>query len=322
VAARRRAAAGACAAVVALALPAAASAHGGRGRPAASAYRARVTAIAPAVPGLTARVLDGDLRLRLRVSGGVVATVLGDLGEPMLRIARGRVDVNVRSPTAQAARIAAGGALDLDPRAAPQWRRVGDGPAYTWHEHRLAPRAGQRLPFAVPLRVDGRAVSVRGARVRGARPPLLETAGVVATLVAVGLADGLLRRGRLAVPLALGALAAMLVALAGAILADPSSALATVGVPAAAVVVAVAVALGLALVPSRYLLLAAAATGGSALLLAAGQAAVLVRAYPVSALPDWLARTATAAAIGAGLGAIAAALAQRPWRLLEEPSPR
>ena len=319
-AAPRRAGAGACAALAALAIPAAASAHGGRGRPAASAYRARVTAVVPAVPGLAARVLDGDLRLRLHVPRGLVVTVLGDLGEPMLRIAQERVDVNVRSPTAHAEQLARSGAIALDARVAPQWRKLGDGPAYAWHEHRLAPRPGARVQFAIPLRVDGRAVAVRGERVRGARPPLAETAGAAAVLLLAGLADGLRRRGRLAVPLALGALAAMLVSLGGAILADPASTAAAVGVPAAALGLLALVALGLAVVPERYLLLAAAATGGSAVLLAAGQAAVLVLAYPVSALPDWLARTATAAAIGAGLGAIAATLVQRPWRLLEEPA--
>jgi hypothetical protein len=318
--AARRAAAGVCAALVVLAVPAAAAAHGGRGRPAATAYRARVTAVSPAVPGLAARVLDGDLRLRLRVSRTLVVTVLGDLSEPMLRIAHDRVDVNVRSPTAHAERIARSGAIALDPRAAPAWQPVGDGPAFAWHEHRLAPRPGARVAFAIPLRVDGRVVVMRGERVRGARPPLFETVGVAAVLLVAGLVDGLRRDGRLAVPLALVALAAMLASLAGAILADPASRLAAVGVPAAALVVLVVVALGLALVPPRYLLLAAAATGGSALLLAAGQAAVLVRAYPVSAFPDWLARTSTAAAIGAGVGAIAAAVGRRPWRFVEEPS--
>jgi hypothetical protein len=314
-----RAAAGACAVLALLALAPAASAHGGRGRPAASAYRAHVRAIVPAVPGLEARALDGDLRLRLRVSGDVVATVLGDLGEPMLRIARAGVEVNLRSATAHAERIAPGGTIALDPRAAPRWRRIAGGPAYAWHEHRLAPRPGARVPFAVPLAVDGRTVAVRGERVRGPRPPLVETAGVAAVLLLAGLADGLLRRGRLARALALGAFAAMLAGLAGAILADPASTATTVAVPAGALAALVVVALGLALVPPRYVLLAAAATGGSALLLAAGQAATLVRAYPVSALTDGLARTATAAAIGAGLGAIAAALSQRPWRLLDEP---
>lgn len=152
----------ACAAlVVALALPATASAHS---RASTVALDYRLTVDHPPA-GIQVSVLDGDRALRLETKREVV--VLGDLGEPMLRFDDG-VWVNERSPTAQANRL-----IGVAQRG---WRKVANGTSFEWHEHRLSPppfdsgRPGAVARWTIPVSVGGHRGVLGGTFVRVRRP--------------------------------------------------------------------------------------------------------------------------------------------------------
>ena len=193
----------ACAAALclgALALPGIASAHS-RAATVALDYRLSLDSAG----GVKASILDGDRALRVAVAGNTRVVVLGDLGEPMLRVADG-VWVNQSSPTAQANRIVA--------RTQPGWKRVASSRAFTWHEHRLAPPPfaagpyGRVASWRVPLLVDGQRTSISGAFVRIPRPSFWPWA--LGAVVVVGLAAVAVQRApqrRLAITVGSGVLA-------------------------------------------------------------------------------------------------------------------
>jgi hypothetical protein len=181
--------------VVAAAVPDVASAHVGRTLPVATNFIARVV---DAVPGLQAKVVDGDQTLWMRAPASTVVLVPGTLGEPLLRFDARGVWLNLRSPTAQADHI---DRLDLrpsaNPRAQPLWHRVAGGHAYAWHEHRLhalEPLARGRSsaetvgPWSVPVVANGRRRSLGG--VLDYRPPGRSwlRIGLAALLAAIGAA--------------------------------------------------------------------------------------------------------------------------------------
>ena len=187
-------------------LPSIASAHVGRTLPVATSFTARITGT---VPGIAARVVDGDQTLWLQTEAAVL--VPGTLGEPLLRFDRGGVWLNLHSPTAQSDRM---DRFDLrpsaNPRAKPLWHRVSGSHAYAWHEHRLhaleplARSAGTVGPWSVPLVVDGRRRRLHG--VLDYRPPGRTWAWIAATVVLAAAAATAATRSRTAlVALALAA---------------------------------------------------------------------------------------------------------------------
>jgi hypothetical protein len=191
---------------VAAALPSIASAHVGRTLPVATSFTARITG---SVPGIRARVVDGDQTLWLQTAAAVL--VPGTLGEPLLRFDRSGVWLNLHSPTAQSDRI---DRFDLrptaNPRAKPLWHRVSGSHAYAWHEHRLhaleplARSAGTVGPWSVPLVVDGRRQRLHG--VLDYRPPGRTWAWIAAAVVLAAVASAAATRSRPAlVALALAA---------------------------------------------------------------------------------------------------------------------
>ncbi len=162
-------------ACIALAIPAGASAHASSPTVALD-YRLVLDDLAPALHAVTVSVLDGDRALRVTVRGGRL-TVLGDLGEPMLRIGPGGAFVNRASITATAQRLTRGGR---------GWSRVG-GATFAWHDHRLAPppydggHSGAVARFTIPATYDGRPAALAGTFVRYRRPllwPWLAGAGI------------------------------------------------------------------------------------------------------------------------------------------------
>jgi len=156
------------AAAASLVTPAAAFAHGGPGIPVASRYLATVTSH-PAP--IQVRIVDGDRQLWLHVAPTVTVVVLGLAGEPYLRFDARGVAINERSPTTYLNRAA-----PIQPpatagaREAPLWRTLTRRHSYRWHEDRLhalavtvrKPRPGPIGPWTIPLRLDGRAASIRG----------------------------------------------------------------------------------------------------------------------------------------------------------------
>ena len=132
--------AGALAALAALAVAVAAplaGAHGGG----IMTYRSVITSNDPALPGLSAAIVDRDDRIRLTNGSDRTLVVLGYEGEPYLRFdAGGGVWENRRSPAAyeNAQRYGVGEPpAAADARTAPQWDRVSSSRTYEWHDHRI-----------------------------------------------------------------------------------------------------------------------------------------------------------------------------------------
>lgn len=149
-----------------------------------SDFRSEVTGIEPAVEGVEARIRGGDSFLELEVAEGVEVVVAGYQGEPYLRFRPdGTVERNRLSSATYlnedrvgAVTVPAEVAAAMeDPDAEPDWKRVGDGGTYAWHDHRVhwmsqasppVPR-GERVggaydPWRVPIAVDGVDAAVLG----------------------------------------------------------------------------------------------------------------------------------------------------------------
>ena len=169
-------------ALVTLAVPASASAHP-KSATVALDYRLVLDRATRALPGVAVRILDGDRAVRITVRRGRL-TVLGDLGEQMLRVDATGTWVNQASVTAQAARLTGSGT---------GWRRIG-GSTFAWHDHRLAPppydgdRTGTVARFVIPATLNGNRVTLGGAFVRYRRPSPWAWLAGVAVIVASALA--------------------------------------------------------------------------------------------------------------------------------------
>jgi hypothetical protein len=301
----------ALAALAALAAPATAAAHP---RAPAIALDDRATVDRTPAPGVRASIVDGDRKLRLVVAAGVRVVVLGYLGEPMLRLSADEVAASGRSPTALA------NSLVQSSRAG--WLRVGGGPSFAWHDHRLAPRLPSglsRARWSIPLLVNGRRVSLSGELVRTAKPALWPWVVLGAALVAAGVAVARVRRLELSVAggTAIAALAgaAGLTSLAGFSLAAAGVVRSRVELAAAVALAAAAVA-GLVL-GGRRRLAVAGAIGALALVEGLGRLGVFVHGVVVSELPPAAARAAATVAIGGGLAALLIAFTQPTRRPIQ-----
>jgi hypothetical protein len=143
-------------------------------------YRSQVRAVAPALPGLEARVLNHDDRIELVYDGERPLVVEGYRGEPYLRFnPDGLVEVNRRSPAAylNEDRFAQ---VELparaDHRAPPSWAPVAENGRYDWHDHRIHWMSESTQPpqiedeaertkvfdWDIPMASAGRPVEVRG----------------------------------------------------------------------------------------------------------------------------------------------------------------
>jgi hypothetical protein len=296
--------------------------------------RTEVLRLEPAVAGVRVRLVDGMTRLELRAPGHRIV-VVGYEGEPYLRVDERGVYENLRSP-ATYLNTSIKGAVPpavADAKAAPKWRRIGDGPTVRWHDHALHVPPGMKLgltrlsSWERPITVDGRTVQIVGRITREpgrSRLPWL----AIAVLIAIG-AVLMARRSWARTVLAL--LAIVIVAdaarVAGLVLYAPPwlvsrakflfdlSVLSIVGWGMA---VSAAV---LVRRKRRFEAASAAMLAGAALALAGGAlevgdlAAVVLR----SSLSDALARVVVAVELGGGAGvAIASLLELR--RVLSRPA--
>jgi hypothetical protein len=203
----------------------------------ASNYRTTVHGIEQGVPGISVRALAGGL-LELTNTTDQEVVVLGYRLEPYLRVGRDGVFENQRSPSTYTNRFRTAPTSippEFDPKAAPEWRRIGDGPSAGWHDHRAHwaspdPAAVKANPGAVhvvvpdwqiPLRQGNRTMVVRGdiTWVPGPAPwPWALTAlGLFGAALA---AAGGYRRPKVLAVVALVAVAADVVHTAGALLAS------------------------------------------------------------------------------------------------------
>jgi hypothetical protein len=296
----------ACAAAVlaALAAPAVASAHP-RSATVALDYRLSVDT---QLPGVHAEVLDGDRALRLRLTSAAHVVVLGDLGEPMLRLGGG-VWVNESSPTAQANRLIT--------QTGRGWRRLAGGDSFAWHEHRLAPppydggTTGPVARWTVPVVVDGHRTSLSGRFWRVARPRAWLWLAAVG--VAAAAAAAIVRlRPQVGVPLTVAAgavagLAALVAETTFSLRDSPRGDVSWIPIGIGLVVAAVAGWLVLAGRGVRRAYVAGAIGAGVAAL-TLSWLGVFFHGVVVAALPPTPMRLACAAALGAGVTALLGAL--------------
>ena len=311
--------------VAALGLPAAAAAHGPVD-PAASSYLARVSQV-PA--GVTAKVIDGDQRLWLRVDPRRTVEVRDYQGAPYLRFTARGVQVNTASALFYLNQVPAQTPpLRTGPGVAPRWSSVSSGHTYGWHDGRLhalattalAPGARYLGRWQVPLRVDGAPAAIAGGLYYRPSPSIVWFWPILVALACV-LAARRLRRPeldeRVARALAVIALAGFVVAVIGQQLHGRPSVSVGQGV-VLAVALAFAAWAAWRLVIRRhgwftFFVIAAVAIWEGASLIA-----VLLDGYVLIALPPVLARVAVVACLSAGVALLPLvfALAERPRRRL------
>lgn len=299
------------ASAVLLSLPATAFGHLATGT-LSTDFEARIGGFRPTAPGVSAKVLDGDQRLEVRVQPPHVVIVLGLIGEPFLRFSPEGVEVNVASPTASSAKVVPESAAV--PPGHVSWRRVSGGDVFAWHENRLRPlpivsgaakAPRQVATWSISMLVDGRRTELAGTEWYATTPPVWPWIGAGAAIVAAAalvarFASMRLHRtiALLGLPLVIGCL---LAGWSGIFLADrvsPLSLLLAVvytAVGALFVLVAVAVASGAAQVGVMALVGAFAAT------FALPQVPVFAHGFVLSALPAIDARTAAASALVGGV---------------------
>jgi hypothetical protein len=156
-------------AALTLAVPPVASAHG-RSAAVAVDYRARIFALSPRLRGVIAvRLYESDRAVRITVSPGHTARVLGYLREPFIRIDSAGVAVNASAPTAGSS-----GLTKLLRSNAHGWQPLSTGRSVTWHnnELRALPPGVDRARWTIPLIVDGQPVRLEG-ELRRLPPPAL-----------------------------------------------------------------------------------------------------------------------------------------------------
>jgi len=297
--------------VAAAALPDVASAHVGRTLPVATNFTARIAGF---IPGVQAKVVDGDQTMWLHASAATVVLVPGTLGEPLLRFDQRGVWLNLRSPTAQADGI---DRFDLrpsaNPRAQPLWHRVAGGHAYAWHEHRLhalqplargRSSAGPVGPWSMPVVVDGRRLAVNG--ILDYRPPGASWAWIALSALLAAASSALATRWTAAlVALALAATSAVWAIRIGRELYGRPNVTA-IGYAEVAITCAVGAALVFVLVrhDKGMRVLTAFLAGVGALYEGLTMLPVLTHAIALSALPTIAARLLEVLTLGAGIGAL------------------
>ena len=281
-----------------LVVPAGASAHP-RSATVALDYRLRLDHATRTLAGVSVRILDGDRSLRIGVSRGQL-TVLGDLGEPMLRIGIDGTWVNRASVTAQAERLTSPGA---------GYRRIG-GATFTWHDHRLAPppydggRPGVVGRFVVPASLNGTRVDLGGVFVRARRPqPWLWLAAAALVVTGSGLTLRLAPALRPLLALVLGALAGLAAVTAFVTfgIADAPSGQATWTQLSLGVALAVMVGVALVRLDGERRIVLCGLVGAAAAAASLGSLGVFRHGVVVSVLPGFAARSVCALAVAAGI---------------------
>jgi hypothetical protein len=207
----------------AAAVPGAAQAHGPIA-PVATKYLARIDTVPP---GLDAKVIDGDLRIWLRVPASQTVVILDYRGAPYLRFSAAGVAVNENSSMYYLNQTPAEvPPPNLGPDTPPKWSSASGGHSYQWHDGRLGSLATVALApgrsyvgrWFIPVRVNGRLSSIAGGLWHAPNPSIvwfwLIVVIVVCTLAAWRVRSAALN-ARVARVLALSGLAATVVSATG-----------------------------------------------------------------------------------------------------------
>ena len=292
------------------ALPDIAAAHGPVA-PVATSYLAKVSSV-PA--GIEAKVIDGYVRLWLRVPPDQTVVVLDYHHAPYLRFSRSGVQVNLNSTMyyLNQTPVAETPPADLRPSTPPHWQSVSSGHDYEWHDGRLQALAAVALTpgtsylgrWSVPLQLDGRPGAVSGGLWHADDPPLVWFWPIVVLLACV-LASWRVRRPRL------DALVARLLGIA-AVFAIAVAAIGRGlhGRPTVSVIQLIELGFVLALIGSALFHVLTARAGYFAYFVVAVVAIweglnllpTLLHGYVLVALPAFLVRSATVLCLGAGAG--------------------
>jgi hypothetical protein len=313
---------------IAAAAPGVASAH--TGGPISTDFEARIGGLQPAVEGVKARALEGDLKLQLTVSGRHVVVVRGLLGEPFLRFSAAGIQANAASPTAWNSGVVKSSEAVPVSRS-PSWRRVTGGHTFAWHENRLRPRpivAGGKSPkrvarWTIPLVVDGRRVRLTGWEWYAAGPSLRAWLAAVAILIAA--AGAAARYGGRAlqrvlaaglVPVAVGA---WLAGWIGILLFGRPSDLVIVVAVAYAAATALLVLAAVTAPRGNGRMAAAGIVGGLAAVFTIPEVEAFTRGFVLSALPATLARAAAVVSFGGGIALAAVCIPAMAEILSDDP---
>lgn len=192
-------------------------------------FESRVIEIMPPVAALEARIVGGDSFIELMVAPGTEVIVLGYEGEPHLWFrADGIVAENQRSPATYLNRDRFGAEVPplADAAAEPQWRELGRGHRWAWHDHRThlmqphpplnSVRGDQVLDGLIPILVDGSPAEIHVISLWMPAPsPIPPLIGAVVGLGAVAAAVGIGRRRRSLIPTM--AVASMVVSIAAVV---------------------------------------------------------------------------------------------------------
>ncbi len=295
--------------IAAGAFPGVAGAHGAVD-PVATSFLAKVSGVPN---GLEAKVIDGDLRLWLRVATSETAAVLDYRGAPYLRFSRSGVYANVNSAMyylnltpveAPPSRVS--------PTIPPRWQQVSSGHEYSWHDGRLQALASVALSpgtryvghWRIPVTIDGRLSSIGGSLLYAPDPSIVWFWPIMVLLVCT-LAAWRVRRSALDARVIRVLAAAALVAIAVAGVARELH-----GRPTVSVLQLITLAVVLAFVAwgmrqvlfrrfgyfSIFMISVVAIWEGIQLV------PTLLHGFVLLAVPAFLARSATVVCLGAGAG--------------------
>jgi hypothetical protein len=125
--------------------------------------------VTPSIDGLEIRVVHmGMPALAVRNSLGRTVTVLGENGQPFLRIGPGGVFANISSPTTYRSIDPEDDLVPPGIRNERGWAKFSDAPEWSWFDPRLASKPGTKAwsiamrAGAEPIRVDGGFESLHG----------------------------------------------------------------------------------------------------------------------------------------------------------------
>ncbi|GIF95898.1 hypothetical protein Cci01nite_09920 [Catellatospora citrea] len=191
----------------------------------ATNFTTTLSALSPAVPGVSLAVVENGSRLELRNTTAREVVVRGYSDEPYARIGPDGVWLNDSSPATYlntdrfASTTVPAGA---DPAAPPRWRKISDETVHRWHDHRIhwmlstlptavaaAPTAAHRVSdWHVDLDYGGTVLSATGSLdwVPGPSPTPWYLLTATAALLVVGAV--FTRRAHALIAAALGALIA------------------------------------------------------------------------------------------------------------------
>lgn len=191
-------------------------------------YESEVISVDPTTEAVAVEILGGDAFLHVAADPGTEVMVYGYDEEPYLRIdPDGTVWANIHSP-AHYLNDDRYAVVALPPLAStdadPKWQQIGEGGAFSWHDHRIhwmAPIPPPGVDFGeatviqewvVPIEVDGVPTTIAGRLSWLPSTSPIPSLGII--LIGATAMFLLSRSRRLALPMILGGAGALVVGLA------------------------------------------------------------------------------------------------------------